>query len=111
MIVDQLIMAGAPEWQKPAKFTISIAVYVFTLARAFTLIPEWVRARRVVGWATAIAMVLADTHRSNRLAAERPSLQFRHAPRWSPLHDHGNGHRSANVHECGGRGGILAADF
>ncbi len=48
----------APAWLKPVKFAISIAIYVFTLAWAFTLIPEWRKTRRVVGWATAIAMVL-----------------------------------------------------
>jgi hypothetical protein len=61
LIVDPRIITGAPAWLKPAKFTISIAVYVFTLAWAFTLIPEWRRTGRVVGWATAIVMVLELT--------------------------------------------------
>jgi len=58
LIVDPRIIADAPAWLKPAKFAVSIAIYVFTLAWAFTLIPGWQKTRRVVGWATAIAMVL-----------------------------------------------------
>jgi hypothetical protein len=61
LIVDPRIITGAPVWLKPAKFTISIAVYVFTLAWAFTLIPEWRRTRRVVGWTTSVVMVLELT--------------------------------------------------
>jgi len=58
LIVDPRIITDAPAWLKPAKFAVSIAIYVFTLAWAFTLIPGWQKTRRVVGWATAIAMVL-----------------------------------------------------
>src|SRR5580693_5104765 len=58
LLVDPRIITGAPAWLKPAKFAVSIAIYVFTLAWAFTLIPEWRKTRRVVGWATAISMVL-----------------------------------------------------
>jgi hypothetical protein len=58
LIVDPRIVTGAPAWLKPAKFAISIAIYVFTLAWAFTLIPEWKKTRRIVGWTTAIAMVM-----------------------------------------------------
>ncbi len=58
LFIDPRIITGAPAWLKPAKFAVSIAIYVFTLAWAFTLIPEWRKTRRVVGWATAIAMVL-----------------------------------------------------
>jgi len=43
---------------KACEVAVSIAIYVFTLAWAFTLIPGWRKTRRVVGWATAIAMVL-----------------------------------------------------
>lgn len=58
LIIDPRIITGAPAWLKPAKFTVSIAVYVFTLAWAFALIPDWPKTRRVVGWTTAIVMVL-----------------------------------------------------
>ena len=33
-------------------------IYTFTLAWIFTFIPEWARTRRIVGWTTAIALVL-----------------------------------------------------
>lgn len=58
LLIDPRIITNAPAWLKPAKFAVSIAIYVFTLAWAFTLIPGWRKTRRVVGWATAIAMVL-----------------------------------------------------
>jgi hypothetical protein len=58
LLIDPRIITDAPAWLKPAKFAVSIAIYVFTLAWAFTLIPEWRKTRRVVGWATAITMVL-----------------------------------------------------
>jgi hypothetical protein len=58
LVVDPRIITGAPAWLKPAKFTISIAVYVFTLAWSFTFIPDWSKTRRIVGWVTAIVMVL-----------------------------------------------------
>jgi hypothetical protein len=58
LAVDPRIITGAPAWLKPAKFAVSIAFYVFTLAWIFRLIPDWVKTRRIVGWTTAIALVL-----------------------------------------------------
>jgi hypothetical protein len=58
LLIDSRIITDALAWLKPAKFAVSIAIYVFTLAWAFTLIPEWLKTRRVVGWATAISMVV-----------------------------------------------------
>jgi hypothetical protein len=58
LVLDPRMITGAPAWLKPAKFSASIAIYVFTLIWVFTLIPEWVRTRRIVGWMTTIVMVL-----------------------------------------------------
>lgn len=58
LIVDPRLITGAPAWLKPAKFALSIAVYVFTLAWIFTFIPGFKKTRRIVGWVTAIVMVL-----------------------------------------------------
>ena len=58
LLIDPRIITDEPAWLKPAKFAVSIAIYVFTLAWAFTLIPGWRKTRPVVGWATAITMVL-----------------------------------------------------
>jgi hypothetical protein len=58
LVLDPRMITGAPAWLKPAKFSASIAIYVFTLIWVFTLIPEWVRTRGIVGWMTAIVMVL-----------------------------------------------------
>lgn len=58
LAVDPRVINGAPAWLKPAKFAASIALYALTLAWIFTLIPDWVRTRRIVGWTTAVALVL-----------------------------------------------------
>lgn len=58
LAVDPRTITGAPAWLKPSKFAISIAIYSFTLAWIFSLIPEWPRVRRVVGWTTAVTLVL-----------------------------------------------------
>jgi len=58
LVVDSRIITGAPAWLKPAKFAISTAIYMLTLAAIFTQLPEWPRTRRVVGWVTATVLVL-----------------------------------------------------
>jgi hypothetical protein len=58
LAVDPTVITGAPAWLKPAKFAVSIAIYTVTLAWIFTLLPEWRRTRRVIGWITALTMVL-----------------------------------------------------
>jgi hypothetical protein len=58
MVVDPRAITGAPAWLKPAKFAASIAIYTATLAWIFSLIPAWVRTRRVVEWMTSVVMVL-----------------------------------------------------
>lgn len=58
LAVDPRVITGAPAWLKPAKFAISIAVYVFTLAWIFTFLEGWPRMRRLVGWTTAVVMFI-----------------------------------------------------
>src|SRR5688500_10726557 len=58
LVIDPRIVTGAPVWLKPAKFAVSNAIYMFTLAWIFTLLPEWTRTRRLVGWTTAVILVL-----------------------------------------------------
>ena len=58
MLVDPRLITGAPAWLKPFKFAVSTAVYSLTLAWIFRWLPDWPRARRVVGWTTAIVFVL-----------------------------------------------------
>ena len=58
LAVDPRLITGAPAWLKPAKFAVSIALYTVTLAWIFTLLPEWTRMRRAIGWITAATMVL-----------------------------------------------------
>jgi hypothetical protein len=56
LALDPRLVAGAPAWLKPAKFAASIALYTSTLAWIFTLLPDWPRTRRIVGWTTAVAL-------------------------------------------------------
>ena len=58
LLFDPRVITGAPAWLKPAKFAASIAIYTFTLAWIFSLLPGWRRTIAVVGWITAIAMVV-----------------------------------------------------
>ena len=58
LAADPRLITGAPAWLKPAKFAASITIYTVTLAWIFALIPEWTRTRRVIGWTTAITMVI-----------------------------------------------------
>ena len=58
LVVDPRVVTGAPVWLKPVKFAISTSIYMLTLAWVFTLLPEWPRTRRGVGWLTAVVMVL-----------------------------------------------------
>src|SRR5688572_29265048 len=58
LAVDPRTVTGAPVWLKPAKFAVSIAIYTLTLAWVFSLIPGWIRTRRIVGWMTAATLVL-----------------------------------------------------
>jgi hypothetical protein len=58
LVFDPTVITGAPAWLKPAKFAASIAIYTVMLAWIFTFLPQWPRTRRVIGWATAITMVL-----------------------------------------------------
>jgi hypothetical protein len=61
LALDPTVIAGAPAWLKPAKFAVSIAIYTLTLAWIFTLLPEWRRTRRTIGWITAITMAVEIT--------------------------------------------------
>jgi hypothetical protein len=58
VFADPRVITGAPAWLKPFKFAISTAVYSLTLAWIFGWLADWPRARRVVGWTTAIVFVL-----------------------------------------------------
>jgi hypothetical protein len=61
LAADPRVITGAPAWLKPAKFAASITIYTVTLAWIFTWLPEWIRTRRVVGWTTAIVMLIEIT--------------------------------------------------
>jgi hypothetical protein len=58
LAVDPRTITGMPAWMKPAKFAISTAIFMLTLAWIFTYLPTWVKLRRIAGRATAALLVL-----------------------------------------------------
>jgi hypothetical protein len=56
LIADDRVLLGAPIWLKPAKFTISLAVYAVTLAWLISLIRP---ARRLAWWLGTVIAVAA----------------------------------------------------
>jgi hypothetical protein len=58
MAVDPRRVGGAPAWLKPGKFAISTAIYALTLAWLVTYLPGRARLTRIVGWGTALILVL-----------------------------------------------------
>lgn len=58
LALDPRVITEAPAWLKPAKFAVSIAIYSWTLAWIFTLLPGWPRVRRAVGRTTMVVMLL-----------------------------------------------------
>ena len=58
MAVDPSQILGAPRWLKPAKFASSSAIYAFTLAWIFTMLPDRRRLTAILGGITAVVLVL-----------------------------------------------------
>jgi len=58
LVTDPRLITGAPAWLKPAKFAVSTAIYMFTLAWVFTYLSEWPRLRRLVGRGTAAIFIV-----------------------------------------------------
>jgi hypothetical protein len=58
MAIDPRVVGGAPAWLKPAKFAISTAIYALTLAWLFTFLPARSQLTRIVGWGTALILVV-----------------------------------------------------
>jgi hypothetical protein len=58
LALDPRVISGAPAWLKPAKFTASTAIYMFTLAWIFSYLPDWPRLRRRVGALTAAILLI-----------------------------------------------------
>jgi hypothetical protein len=58
LLVDPRVITGAPAWLKPAKFAISTAIYMLTLAWIFTYLSEWPKVRTLVGRGTAAIFII-----------------------------------------------------
>jgi hypothetical protein len=58
LAVDPRVIAGAPAWLKPAKFAVSTAIYMVTLAWVFTYLSDWPRLRKLVGRSTAAIFIV-----------------------------------------------------
>ena len=56
--LDPRTISGAPAWLKPAKFSLSIAVYTLTFAWVFGFLGAWRRMRRFVSLTTATVLIM-----------------------------------------------------
>ncbi|WP_052129096.1 hypothetical protein [Clavibacter michiganensis] len=57
-VVDDRIVAGAPVWDKPAKFALSILVYAVSWAWLIARLPRFRRQAQLVGTVVAVALVV-----------------------------------------------------
>ena len=58
VFLDPRIITGVPAWLKPAKFGISAAIYLVTLAWLYRYIQVWRERLRLTAWAISAVMVL-----------------------------------------------------
>jgi hypothetical protein len=56
--VDHREILGVPRWLKPVKFAVSTAIYAFTLAWIFTVLPDRQRLKSIVGGLVSAVMVI-----------------------------------------------------
>lgn len=56
IFLDPRLITGIPAWAKPAKFSISIAIYSATLALVLTQVQTWPRLTKALGNITALAL-------------------------------------------------------
>lgn len=56
MLADPRILTGLPIWDKPAKFSVSIAVYAFTIAWLISVLPRHRRLASVLGTVSAVTL-------------------------------------------------------
>ncbi|RII91586.1 hypothetical protein, partial [Clavibacter michiganensis] len=57
-LVDDRVVTGAPVWDKPAKFSLSILVYAVSWAWLIARLPRFRRQAHVVGTVIAVALVI-----------------------------------------------------
>ena len=57
LVVDDRVLAGAPIWLKPLKFSVSIAVYAATLTWLISLVDRGARTARRLGTVIAVALL------------------------------------------------------
>jgi hypothetical protein len=58
VVIDPRTIVGLPIWMKPAKFAMSTAIFMLTMAWIFTYLPAWTRTRKVVGAGTAAVLLM-----------------------------------------------------
>lgn len=58
LLVDDRVITGAPAWLKPAKFSVSIAIYTFTLVWLLGYVRGRPRLVGLVSWGTAVLLTI-----------------------------------------------------
>lgn len=82
-LVDDRVVTGAPVWDKPAKFSLSILVYAVSWAWLIARLPRFRRQAHVVGTVVAVALVIEQAVIVGAAAAGTTS-HFNVTTRWRP---------------------------
>lgn len=60
-LVDHRTILGLNPWVKPAKFDLSVILYLITVAALLAGLGRWPRMRAAIGWSISVAMVIENT--------------------------------------------------
>lgn len=60
-LVDHRLILGLNPWIKPAKFDISVIVYLITVAALLAGLGRWPRMRAIIAWGIAVSMIVENT--------------------------------------------------
>lgn len=58
IFLDPRTITGAPAWLKPAKFALSISIYLLTLSWVYSYLTIWQPLLSAIGWISAVLMVV-----------------------------------------------------
>jgi hypothetical protein len=61
IMLDHRIITGAPAWQKPAKFALSVSVYCFTFVWLLGFVKTWPRLARFAADVTVVSFIVEMT--------------------------------------------------
>ncbi len=60
-LVDHRLILGLNPWVKPAKFDISVIVYLITVGALLAALGRWPKMRATIAWGIAVSMIVENT--------------------------------------------------